>query len=277
MPMALIVGDYVPGDPIVDAFRATAVSLGYELQEAPYKAAPDILPEPRCKHLVLFCISRTVASPSDLLELLRPCGKRTIAYVETSKASPEEAIRYSHEGLADGYVVGDGKGQEESIEGFCDLVRKLHLGLRAYTRIKFRRDAEERPMAFISTPFDRDNRAVMQHAVDSALSRLGFDIEWSDNDYRLTVHDGIREMIRKSSILIANISLDQRYLNHNANVYFEAGIAAAHKERPIVFVRRTRENDVALPADIQGRRWLTYDNEIELAKKLYHGLKPDGL
>jgi hypothetical protein len=215
-------------------------------------------------------------SPTELLKWIRPCGKRTIVYVHTARASAEEAIRYSHEGLADGYVVnGDGEGKEDSINRFCDLVRRLNSGQPPYGRIAFRWENGVHPMAFISTPFDRDNRTVMERAVGPALARLGFIVEWADRDYRLTLHDNIRDTIKRSSILIANISLDERNLQHNPNVYFEAGIAASRKERSIIFVRRSDQSNVLLPADIHGRRWITYTNEIDLAQKLYHGLKPD--
>jgi hypothetical protein len=128
------------------------------------------------------------------------------------------------------------------------------------------------PLAFISTPFDRINRAVIEGAVDLALKKLGFGVEWADRDYRLTLHDNIRESIRRSAFMIANVSIDPENVRHNPNVYFEAGMAAA-LDLPIVFVRRSGETEVPLPADVHGRRWLSYDNEIDLALKLYHGLK----
>jgi hypothetical protein len=274
MPIALVVGKFDQGDPIVNAFELKAGKLGYDpVREPDYRTAVTLLPEPRDEnHLMLFCVSQELRSVGEMLKSLRPYGKRTIVYAHTAKASADEAIRYSHSGLADGYLVmGDGTS-EGSV---CDLAVNLSRGEPPYQRILFEGGDHrtQPPVAFISTPFDRDNRAVMQGAVNLALRTLGFQITWADRDYRQSLHDHIRTEIQGSSLLVANISLDQRDLSHNPNVYFEAGIAAAF-DLPIIFVRRTSEVEIRLPADVHGRRWLAYDNEIDLALKLYHGLKP---
>lgn len=275
MRTALIVGNYTPGDAFVELFQKRTRKLGYTPVQADYKAGCSHLPGQREDHLVLFCVPFGLAAPSELLKSLRPCGKRTIAYVHTDMASTDEAIRYSDAGWADGYVVGgDGASDEESLRSFDDLVWKLHSGKPPYGRIDFDWDKTGEQIAFVSTAFDYNNRLVMERAVNPALERLGFKVDWADSDYREGLHNAIRKKINRCTLLIANVSLDQRYMVHNPNVYFEAGIAASKNPGKVIFVRRNGENGIDLPADIHGRRPLSYRDEIHLALLLYHGLKP---
>jgi hypothetical protein len=270
MPIALVVGEHDSGDTIVKAFQDKAFTLGYDLAEqANYSIGPNLLSE-LANALVMFCVPSGLQRIADLLGLFRPCCGRVIVYAHTARASADEAIRYCHEGLARGYLVmGDGTS-EQSI---ANLAVRLHRGNPPYPPIPIGCHTEgTRPRAFISTPFDWDNRSVMEAAVDLALKKLGFEVEWGDRDYRKTIHDTIRDAIKKSTLLVANISFDGKDVQYNPNVYFEAGMGAAFN-LPIIFVRRASEADVLLPADIHGRRWLSYENEIDLALKLYHGLK----
>jgi len=276
MPVALVVGDYNPDDEVVSAFEDEAGALGYDcLREPNYWNAAQHLSDPPHDadyHLVLFCVAPGLSKVSERLRRLQSCRRRTVVYAHTSKASADLAIRYSREGLAEGYLVmGDGA----TARSIKDLVLKVHRGQPPYSPITLQnhgRTRNDTPTAFISTPFREDHRRIMEVAVDLALRELGFNVEWAERDYSRSLHDSIVEGIKRSSILIANISVDEQDVRHNPNVYFEAGIAAASR-LPIVFVRRSGESKIPLPADIHGRGWLSYDNEIDLALRLYHGLR----
>jgi len=275
MRTALIVGDSgVSGDPVVEVFKKRSRSLGYDPEEEPAHA--QALKHCRSLdsngvHLVLFCVPESLTKTDDYLTKLKDPSRRIIVYAHASRASSHVAIDYLHEGLAHGYLVSGDTPSEESIEELVTSLRAT--GETPYRAIDFKQPRDgARPCVFISTPFERSTLMIARNAIDYPLQRLGFTVKWGDRDYWHSIQDRIVADIQSSSLLVANVSLDTRNRLHNANVYFEAGAATA-LGLPIVFVRRQSEQDIPLPADVQGRRWLSYDNEIDLALKLYCGLK----
>jgi hypothetical protein len=253
---------------------AKAHSLGYTtVYEPNYGAAARHLSVPlrgRKKfHLVLFCIPKSLVDPEARLKQLRYFRRRIIVYAHTAQASADNAVQYCHDGLADGYLVQGDAASEHSVE---EMVRKLHRRIRLYS-IKFNwLSAGKRPAAFISTPFDKGNLLVMKTAVELALTKLRFRVKWGNEIRSETLHDEIKRGIRRSSLVVANINLDPRNHPHNPNVYFEVGLAKGFG-RTVVLVRHASEEGRPLPADIHGCHWHSYDNEIDLALKLYHGLQ----
>jgi hypothetical protein len=274
MRTALIVGDSgVSGDPVVEIFKKRSRSLGYDPDEERIHARALA----RCRsldrnyvHLVLFCVPESLTKTDDYLSQLKDPSRRVIVYAHASCASSHVAIDYLHQGLAHGYLVNGEMRNEQSME---DLVTSLRANEPPYPAIEFKQPKDgSKPCVFVSTPFERSTLILAKRAIVYPLDLLGFTLKWGDRDFWQFVQDGIVADIRSSSLLVANVSLDPRILRDNANVYFEVGVATA-LGLPIIFVRRQGEQSIPLPADVQGRRWLSYDNEIDLALKLYCGLK----
>lgn len=274
MSKALIVGHSgFTGDRAIEVFENKTRQLGYDYEQesAHAKAAAHFNAHHKGDlDLILFCIPESLNEAEKYLEKIRDDSRRVIVYSHVSRASSYVAVDYLKKGLAHGYVVGEGP-IEESME---DLVLSLRAyGHPPYRRIDFKTPEDgHSPCVFISTPFERSTLLVAKNAIEYPLQALGFDVKWGDRDYWHSVQDEIISDIQSSSLLIANVSLDPRNLLHNANVYFEAGVATA-LALPIVFVRKHNEMSIPLPADVQGRRWLPYDNEIDLALKLFCGLR----
>ena len=128
------------------------------------------------------------------------------------------------------------------------------------------------PLAFIATPYETEYRLTMSRAVDPALNAVHLRPCWADVPYRDNPFpDNIRTLIRQSALLIANIRQGPESI-HNPNVYYEAGQATA-LGIPVIFVRPLEEKNLVVPADISAQMRIEYDNEIDLAMRLYHGLK----
>ena len=273
MPMALIVGHSgITGDRAIEVFRSKTLKLGYDCEQesAHAKAAARFTAHQEGVDLILFCVPESLNRAEKYLEEIRHASRRVIVYTHERRASSVVAVDYLKKGLADGYVAGEGPIEESMEELILSLCAYGH---PHYPRIDFKPPEGGRaPCVFISTPFEHSTMMVARGAIQYPLQALGFEVKLEGRDYWRCLQSQIVSDIQSSSLLVANVSLDPRNLLHNANVYFEAGVATA-LGLPIVFVRKRNEMSIALPADVQGRLWLSYDNEIDLALKLFCGLR----
>ena len=220
-------------------------------------------------HLVLFCIGPRHRGIEQALTSLKHERRKVVVLAHEEKASTARAIDYCHSGLCCDFIVVTSSAPEV----LDNHLRQIDLGRPIYPRFDFATTCSSgtKPMVFISTPFLEAQRRVMSEAVDPALAKLDIEACWADQYTRDTsIADEIRQSIAKSFLLIANIS--RAGGRHNPNVYYEAGQATALK-KPVIFVRPLRESALVVPADISARRRVEYGHEIELALRLYHGLK----
>lgn len=276
---AFVVGKYVDGDVNVERFQTTVLQLNYDLEMAiDYKPAIKKLTTRSNnrrdgeRDLVLFCVGPELRTIRDHLQALRADHRQILVYAHPLRASPQIAVEYCHDGVADDFLIWGERVSGDRIE---EHVKALHQKRSPYPRIDVPcTTSTSNARVFIATPYDRENRTVMSDAVDHVLHRVNLVPCWADAPYRdVSVPDQVRREIAHSALLIANIRQgpDAR---HNANVYYEAGQATA-LGIPVIFVRPVEEKDLVVPADITARRRIEYDNPIDLSMRLYRGLRDE--
>ena len=81
-------------------------------------------------------------------------------------------------------------------------------------------------------------------------------------------------MICGREFLIANIDeCTIEASQHNPNVYFEAGLASEYG-KTVIWLRPRSSTARPVPIDIRGLTRVEYSNEVDLAVRLYFGLRP---
>jgi hypothetical protein len=271
---AFVIGESGSGDFTVESFENTVLKLNYDLDDrCDYAKALRRLRARSAAQLngefdlVLFVVGPTAQNIPDHLEGLRAPNRQVIVYAHEKRASTRSAVEYCRSGLAHDYLVWGEKNSRVE-----QHVNSLYDRQCPYPKIGLTfGEAEGERGVFIATPYDNQNRIAMADAVDPALRAVGLRPRWADEVYRdSTIPEDVRRHIRESVVLIANIRQGPE-LAHNANVYYEAGQASA-LDKPVIFVRPLDEKDLPVPADISARRRIEYDNPIDLAMRLYHGL-----
>jgi hypothetical protein len=276
---AFVIGSYTPGDVNVERFMTTVSELNYNI-EPPADLGRAMRKLGRAtkwasddRDIVLFCVNAGLNNIPNILTSLRSPNRRTIIYAHPRRASPQAAVQYCHDGLADDYLVW---GEEVTGDRIEEHVKALHENRSPYRKIDVGLSSSKGQNArvFIATPFDRENRMVMSDAVDPVMTRVKLTPCWADTFYRNTsVPQQVLDEIDNSSLLIANISASPNS-THNPNVYYEAGYAKA-RDIPVIFVRPLKEKHLIVPADISERRRIEYDNPIDLSMRLYGGLREE--
>jgi hypothetical protein len=277
---AFLIGRHPDGDVNVERFRRTASQLNYDVVElgdcAVARAALASRSAARVdgdRDLVMFCVLPDLRAIRDHLVAFRDPARRLIVYADFDRSSTDVAIEYCRDLIAHDFLV---MGEHTTPDRLDHHIKVLHRGECPYARIDLSlvRAVDEDVPVFVSTPYDRENRSVMSDAVDPAMKAAGCRAVWADRAYReWSMPMQVLQDIRTSKLLIANISVRRPgALRHNPNVYYEAGHAVAFGV-PVIFVRPTMEKDLPVPADISERRRIEYDNPVDLALRLYHGLR----
>lgn len=276
---AFVIGRYALGDVNVERFMSTVLKLNYDVEppadlgRAMRKLGRTTTRASNDRDVVLFCVDAGLNDIPNILLALRAPNRHTIVYAHPRRASPQAAVQYCHEGLADDYLVW---GEAVTGDRMEEHVKALHENQSPYRKIDVGLGLSngQNGRVFIATPFDRENRMVMSDAVDPVMMRVRLTPCWADTFYRDTsVPQQVLDEIGSSSLLIANISAGPNSI-HNPNVYYEAGYAKAC-DIPVIFVRPLHEKHLIVPADISERRRIEYDNPIDLSMRLYGGLRED--
>lgn len=258
-------------DPTVDNFKRIVEQLNYDLQIVrDYSSAMKRLNARRAasgdRDLVLFIVRPDVQKIRDFLVRLQAPNRQVIVYAHEKRASGPIAVEYCSSGLACDFLKW---GKISRVE---ERLHALYHGRCPYPMIDVPFDhANGEPRVFIATPYETEYRLTMSNAVVPALRQARLQPCWADEPYRAgEFPQVIRRLIRESALFIANICVGREAIN-NPNVYYEAGQATA-LDIPVIFVRPNGESDVVVPADIASWMRIEYDNEVDLAMRLYHGL-----
>jgi hypothetical protein len=117
-------------------------------------------------------------------------------------------------------------------------------------------------------PFDA-RRAPFELACYSALSVLGLDPVFGD--YRIALDLALLEKLKKDTaaacLTIANLSDPL-----NINVAIEIGLAYGLGVPCLLTWKRDPSTPV--PTDLRGLNYFEYDDEVEIATRLFWGLRP---
>ena len=137
-------------------------------------------------------------------------------------------------------------------------VYKTQLGIffRGVTPVQVRnfRVESEKPAAFIVMQFTDEYNSLYQDVIKPTCESFGYSVVRGDDpNLNGPIIDDITRSIRESSIVIADITLD------NPNVFYEVGYSHALTKPTILLSDRKRGK---LPFDVSGFRTLFYDNTI---------------
>jgi hypothetical protein len=274
---ALVVGKPVHGDDNVLEFEEAACQNAWPISRHEKVSDALVALELDASETLVFFATQGMSAPWDPLESLAATKASILVYAESRHDSTDLAIQCSQH--AADYLVAL-QTQEGMVHGRVKALtrdRPLYAPIRLKTlNGKLLQPLQVNSKVFIASSFAEKPRTDLEDAVDPALIKLKLRPVWGDTEYRscMSIFEKITECVVPASLLIADIREDEGddRPQHNPNVYFEAGLACGCGI-PVVFVRPRKRPWRELPVDIKGLEILEYDSPINLALKLYHGLK----
>lgn len=142
------------------------------------------------------------------------------------------------------------------------------MGSEVYPKDFFEREAKMDPnLCFILSPFKKEYEGIRE-AIDSIVRECNFEpIRADDIRQPGIIHSDIWDHIQRAVVIIADVT------EHNPNIFFELGVAAAVKDKSrVIIIRQPRTGD-EYPFDIRPFRCIHYENSIPGARRLAGDLK----
>lgn len=217
----------------------------------------------RSKIVVLYLLADGPEWANDNVRKIKDLGARVIVFACEKKYEPVRV----------GLLLGSGADDVESLRAFPqsvaavqDLIELDEPPWGPFAGL----DHRTRPGAavFLMTPFD-DRRERFERACRSALKPLG--LRPVLGDHRITLDANLLAKLKQETgaacFTIANLSPP-----FNMNVGIEIGIAHGLKVPCLLTWGKDSSNPV--PADLQGLDAFQYDDEVQLVKRLFFGLRP---
>ena len=264
-----VTGRYHPDEPLIDIWRRGA-PVGnppclLEINEAESVEDGDLL-------LVLADHGLADKARNSLLDR----RATTVLRLAGESANPaDEAVHLCVENPNVVDVVGL---TATHTSRFKKRLSDLYKGERLYPEILALKTvlANGAAKVFPGTPFDEDIARPFLSAVGAALRPPGFTINNPGARHGLdTVSKEVREAISDSALIVLNAREGSNASRYNPNVWFEYGFAEGlirlGMTKEILVFRYVRDQQEDLPADVRGKIWGVYEDDLDLAMQLYWG------
>ena len=136
-----------------------------------------------------------------------------------------------------------------------------------YPRDFFRERGRIDPkLCFLLIPF-KDEFQGIRKAIEPIVQDSGFKLVGADDIHRPgVIHADIWDHIQRAAVIIADVS------EHNPNVYFELGVAAAVKDKSRLILIRRADSHEDYPFDVRLFRYISYKSEKSQTAELSQNL-----
>lgn len=120
-------------------------------------------------------------------------------------------------------------------------------------------ESQNKPHIFVAMPFSKDLEDVFVFGIQGPINNAGYLCERVDMvTFTGDILDRIKTRIETAALVVADLT------GANPNVYLEVGYAWGKSRPTLLLVKKTDE----LKFDVRGQRCLSYENIVDLAKKL---------